>query len=177
VSDGGWANAQDGPVPVRRAAPLSSGEKHLTVVLALSPIGLALIVLIPIAALTGASFGEVVSAALVYGGLLGLAVGFVAVDRLQARQCPRCRTHPGRDAEVCAACGYDLEFRPRFACEERHRTYLDDDGPCQCGRRLRPLPIVRGVGREIVFMIKLGAGLLVFLLVIGVVLQVIERSA
>lgn len=177
MTDGDWVEARQGPAPVRRAAPLSFGEKRLTALLALAPIALALVVLTPIAAATGADAGEVVSAALVYGGLLGLAVGFVAVDRLQARQCPRCRSRPGRGSEVCATCGYDLEHRPRFACDERHRTYLDDDGTCACGGRLRPLPIVRGVGREIVFMVKLGAGLLVFLLAVGLVLQVVERNA
>jgi len=176
VTDGEWVEAQQGPTPVRRAAPLSFREKRLTGLLALAPIALALAVLAPIAAVTGADAGEVVSAALVYGGLLGLAVGFVAVDRLQARQCPRCRSRPERGSEVCTACGYDLEHRPRFACEERHHTYLDDDGDCSCGRPLRPLPIVHGVGREIVFMVKLGAGLLVFLLAVGLVLQVIERN-
>jgi hypothetical protein len=176
MTDGEWVGAHDGPVPVRRAAPLTAEEKRLTGLLALAPIGLALAVLVPIAAMVGANAGEVISAALVYGGLLGLAVGFVAVDRLQARQCPRCRSRPERGAEVCLTCGYDLEHRPRFACEERHLVYLDDDGSCECGRRLQPLPIVRGVGREIVFMIKLGAGLLIFLLVIGVVLQVVERN-
>lgn len=176
MSDGEWTGTHDGPAPVRRAAPLSTAEKCLAGVLSLAPIALALVILVPIAAVTGADAREVVSAALVYGGLLGLAVGFVAVDRLQARQCPRCRSRPARGLEVCDTCGYDLEYRPRFACAERHHAYLDDDGPCACGRRLQPLPVVRGVGREIVFMVKFGAGLLVFLLAVGLVLQLVERT-
>ena len=169
--DGRW-----GPVPVRRAAPLTGAEKRITATLSVLPIGLALIVLLPVSAFTGSSVPEVFSAALVYGGMLGVAVGFVVVDRLQSRQCPRCQSRPDPDVEVCAWCGYDLEHRPRFACEERHGVYLDDDGPCPCGGMLRPLPTARGIGPEIVVMLKLGAGLLVALMAIGFVLQLLERS-
>jgi hypothetical protein len=46
---------------------------------------------------------------------------------------------------ICAACGYDVRERPRFACSEGHRVAYEP-GMCDCGRRLlalRPVPVAR----------------------------------
>jgi hypothetical protein len=172
---GDGPDPDDGPVAVSRAAPLTGRERRRTLAAALAPILVAALVLTPIGVVRGSSVGEIVAAAIVYGGLLGLAAGFVAVDRFQARQCPRCRVRHERHAEVCPSCGYDLVHRPRFACDERHQVYLDP-GRCACGRRLQPLVVARGLGREVVFMLKLGGWLLAFLLGIGVLLQLLERA-
>lgn len=163
----------DGPVAARRAAPLTRRERLVVAGAGLVPVLLALVVLGVIAGPLGAGPGEVVAATFVYGGLLGLAVAFVAVDRLQARQCPRCQQRVGRQPASCPVCGYDLEARPRYACDERHRAYLDP-GRCECGRRLHQLARVRGLGRQVTFMLKLGGWLLALLLGIGVLLQVLE---
>ncbi|MCC5948480.1 MAG: hypothetical protein JJT89_08490 [Nitriliruptoraceae bacterium] len=163
------------PVAVSRAAPLSWRQKRLIGALAFAPVVLVAVLLTPVAIATDQGLGEVVVSALMFGGLLGLAVGFVATDRFQARQCPRCRMTGAKGAEVCAVCGYDLEHRPRFTCEVRHQVYLDP-GACACGRRLRPMRPVRGIGREIRVMMLLGGGLLVFLLLTGFVLQLIDRN-
>lgn len=164
------------PTRARRAAPLTRREKSWVAVSALAPIGVGLVILLPIARLTSITVTDAVGAAVVYGGLLGLAGGFVATDRLQARQCPRCRERGARGRAVCAVCGYDLEHRPRFACSERHLAYLDvdGDGRCECGRRLEPLPMPRGVGPQVVATLKIGAFLLAFLLAMGVLLNVLE---
>jgi hypothetical protein len=164
------------PTRARRAGPLTRRERSWVAAAAVAPIVLALGVLLPVALLTTVTATDVVSAAIVYGGLLGLAAGFVATDRLQARQCPRCsrRQPPGR--ATCPACGYDTTVRPRFACSERHLVYLDDegDGRCTCGRWLERLPEARGVGPQVVATLRVGALLLVFLLAMGVVLSVLE---
>lgn len=142
----------------------------------LAPVLLALLVLLPIGAATGAAVGEVVAATVVYGGLLGLTAGFLTVDRLQARRCPRCQLRTRRGDARCPACGYDLVERPRYACTERHLVRFDDEELCDCGRRLAPLPAARGIGREVTFMLKLGGWLLALLLGIGFALQLLERS-
>lgn len=170
-----WQEPDD-PVALSRAAPLTARERRLTGAIGFAPVGLAALVLTPIALVADAGLGDVVVASLVYGGLLGLAAAFVTVDRLQARQCPRCRRRRPRGAEVCTVCGYDLEHRPRFTCEVRHQVYLDP-GACACGRPLRPMQPVRGIGREVAFVLRIGAGLLVFLIATGLLLQLIERNA
>lgn len=167
----------DPPVPARRAAPLSRRHKAWVAIWAAAPIVATLVVLGPVALVTALTLTDVVGSALVYGGLLGLAAGFVATDRLQARQCARCRTsHPRRAAGRCEVCGYDLEERPRYACPDRHLLFLDDggDGRCPCGAWLEPLPTARGVGPQVVATLKIGAFLLLFLVVMGVVLNLLE---
>jgi hypothetical protein len=155
---------------------LTRAERRTVLVAALAPLALALLVLLPIGAMLGAGFGEVVAATVVYGGLLGLAAAFVTVDRLQARRCPRCDRRARRGEARCPGCDYDLVDRPRFACDEGHAIHLDDTELCGCGRRLEPLPPVRGVGREVAVSLKLGAWLLVLLVGIGLALRLIERS-
>jgi hypothetical protein len=164
------------PARARRAAPLTRREKAVVAGAAVAPVVATVVVLLPVALLTTITVADVAGAAVVYGGLLGLAAGFVATDRLQARQCPRCRDRHARGARVCAGCGYDLALRPRYACSERHLAYLDDagDGRCECGRWLEPLPSARGVGPQVVATLRIGAFLLVFLLLMGVVLNVLE---
>jgi ribosomal protein L40E len=172
----GGPEAAAGPTEARRSSPLTGREKRTVVLAALAPVAVAVVVLAPVAALTSITVGDVVGAAVVYGGLLGLAAGFVATDRLQARQCPRCGARHPRGDEACDTCGYDLLERPRYACEERHLVHLDrrGDGCCPCGRQLEPLPTPRGVGPQVVATLKIGGLLLVFLVTVGVVLNVVE---
>jgi ribosomal protein L40E len=155
---------------------LARDERRVVGLAALTPVVLALSVLLPIGAMTGAGVGEVLAATVVYGGLLGLAAAFVAVDRLQARHCPRCAARAARGAGRCRGCGYDLVERPRYACSERHELRFDDDELCACGRRCTRLPTARGIGREVAFALKLGAWLLALLVGIGIALQVLDRT-
>lgn len=158
----------------RRRDSLTSRERWVVVGAALVPVVLAALVLTVIAAVTAASAGDVVVASLVYGGLLGLASGFVAVDRMQARQCPRCTSRNLRGATACEDCGYDLQRRPRYACSERHAIHLQP-GMCDCGRRLQEQEVARGVGREVRFMLRAGGWLLAFLMLVGLALQFLAR--
>lgn len=172
----GGPEAAAGPTEARRASPLTGREKRTVASVAVAPVALAIVILAPVAALTPLTAGDVVGAAVVYGGLLGLAAGFVATDRLQARQCPRCGARHPRGEVACDACGYDLLARPRYACEERHLVHLDrrGDGRCPCGRELEPLPTPRGVGPQVVATLRIGGLLLLFLVTVGVVLNVVE---
>lgn len=153
-----------------RRARLTGSERWVVAGAALAPVALAAAVLAPIAVVTSASAGDVVGAALVYGGLLGLATGFVAVDRMQARQCPRCTTRNLRRATACEDCGYDLVRRPRYACTERHQIHLVP-GLCDCGRRVRELEVARGVGPEVRLVLRAGLWMLAFLVVVGLLLN------
>ena len=161
-------NPQASPDPARDR--LNTRERWTVAAAALAPVGLAVLVLVPIAVATSSSAVDVVVAAAVYGGLLGLATGFVAVDRMHARQCPRCTTRNLRRASACEDCGYDLERRPRYACSERHTIRLSS-GMCDCGRRVHELEVARGIGPEVRFMLRAGGWLLVFLLAVGLVLR------
>ncbi|MDX1659044.1 MAG: hypothetical protein R3343_09510 [Nitriliruptorales bacterium] len=162
----------DDPTLLRRE-PLTADERRRAALVGLTPIGIALLVLLPVALLGSASVVEAVVAAAVYGGLLGLAAGFVYVDRVQARQCPRCRRRRVRGEQTCDRCGYDLEGEPRFACPERHDVYVEP-GLCHCGRRLVALDPPRGIGGEITAMLKVGAWLLAFLVGVGLILQFVN---
>ena len=151
---------------------LTSNERRRVVYAALGPVLLAVLILAPVALVTGATAGDVAGAAVVYGGLLGLAAAFVAVDRLQARQCPACHRRQPRGTSLCD-CGYDVAARPRYACERRHAIYLED-GICDCGARLRRLETARGLGPQVVVTLRIGAYLLAFLVAVGLVLYFIE---
>lgn len=169
-----WAEP-DEPVRAgsRPRSPLTRRDRVFAALVTLGPVLLAGLVLMPLAILGPYGAPDVVSAALVYGGLFGLGAGFVFVDRVHARHCPRCGSAEPRGATACSRCRYDLVQRPRYACEERHATYLDP-GACACGQRLRRLPVARGVGRELVLSLKFGAGLLVVLLAVGLLLRYLE---
>lgn len=159
------------PVPRRaRRGPLQSRERLVVAVWAAVPIVVAALVLVPFAAGGRASAGDVVVAALVYGGLLALATGFVAHDRMQVRQCPRCTSRNERGVTTCASCGYDLEGRPRWRCAQRHEVTVEP-GMCSCGRRLQQVGPPRGVGPQVTAVLKAGAWMLAFLVAVGLVLQ------
>ncbi len=160
-----------GVTPYRRQ-PLTVRERWLVALAAVVPVPLAALVLLPFALLGPADAADVVAAALVYGGLLGLAGAVVTVDRAHAWRCPRCGRRGERGTSVCAVCGYDLVERPRYACDERHELSLAP-GQCPCGRRLQRLPAARGVGREILLMVAIGAGLLAFLVAVALVLRLV----
>ncbi len=161
------------PTPVARRRDALTGRERLVVAgSATAPVVVVMAVLGVIAVGGPASAADVVLAGLVYGGLLGAAAAFVAVDRMHARQCPRCGTRNLRGTVGCEDCAYDLVRRPRYACTERHAAYLDP-GLCDCGRRLTELPVARGIGREIGYILRAGAWVLAFLLLVGVTLQVI----
>jgi hypothetical protein len=151
---------------------LTSDERRRVLYAALGPVLLAVLVLTPVALVTGATAGDVAGAAAVYGGLLGLAAAFVVVDRLQARQCPACHRRQPRGTRRCD-CGYDVATRPRYACERRHAIYLED-GICDCGAPLRRLETARGVGPQVVVTLRIGAYLLAFLVAAGLVVILIE---
>jgi hypothetical protein len=151
---------------------LTSDERRRVAYAALGPVLLAVVVLTPVALVTGATAGDVAGGAVVYGGMLGLAAAFVAVDRLQARQCPACHRRQARGARRCD-CGYDVAARPRYACERRHAIYLED-GICGCGAPLRRLKTARGVGPQVVVALRIGAYLLAFLVVVGLAIYLIE---
>lgn len=164
------ADTTPAPAVLHRRPPLTPSERRRALLTGLLPVPLAAVLLAPFAIWGPARAGEVVGAAIVYGGLLGLAAGFVYVDRVHARQCPRCGVRSPRGTATCPGCAYDLAERPRYACDHRHVVYLEA-GLCDCGRRLQPLPVARGVGREITLMLKIGAWLLAFLLGMGFLLQ------
>lgn len=154
----------------RARTPLSSRERRTVAWIAAAPVILVVAVLGPFALFGSLAWSEVVWGGVVYGGLMALAAGFVTVDRLQARRCPRCGAVGGRGVDVCASCSYDLAAAPRWACEERHEVCLDP-GVCTCGRRLEAMPAARGIGVEVRWSLKIGAWLLAFLMIMGVLLS------
>jgi hypothetical protein len=80
----------------------------------------------------------------IFGGLAALSAGVLAWELAAQRVCPRCGFENAAVA-ACAACGYDVRERPRFACSEGHRVAYEP-GMCDCGRRLlalRPVPVAR----------------------------------
>jgi hypothetical protein len=167
----GDASRPDAPRALGPRPRLETLERRRVLGWAALPVVLAVVVLAPFAVTGRASVGDVLGAALVYGGLLGLAAGFVAVDRAHARMCPGCGTRNAAGTPRCPGCGYDLVERPRYVCEERHTVHLEP-GLCACGRRLQRLPAVRGIGPEVVFVLKVGGWLLAFLVGVGLLLRV-----
>lgn len=170
------AEHEEGPTPVRRAAPLSRLERRRVAVVAGAPVVGTFLFLLPVALTTTVTFADVAGAAVVLGGLVGLVAAAVAVDRAQARRCPRCQAPRDGDADRCSRCGYDLDARPRYACRERHLTYLDTDGDgrCRCGQPLEPLPTARGVRAQVVAVARITGLLVGFLSLAGVVLNLLE---
>lgn len=170
---GGTSAPADGPRRPGRG-PLTTRERWLVAAWAAAPIVLAALVLAPFVATGSASVVEWAAAALVYGGLVALASGFVAHDRLQARQCPRCTARSRRGVAACPACGYDLAERPRWRCPDRHEVYVEP-GMCPCGRRLVRVAPPRGIGREVAAVLRAGAWMLAFLVAVGLALQWLAR--
>lgn len=171
MDEDGARRPDGGPAALRRE-PLTSAERRRVLAVGLAPVGLAGVVLSIVALFGPASIADALVAAVVYGGLLGLAAGFVYVDRLHARQCPRCTRRRRRGETTCGRCGYDLETEPRYACPERHQVYVEP-GLCGCGRRLVELPTPRGIGPEVVTALKVGAWLFAFLIGVGIVLRMV----
>lgn len=163
------------PAAIHRRPPLTRGQRLRALVAGLAPIALVAVSLSPFALVGAADTADVLGASFVYGGLLGLAAGFVYVDRVHARQCPRCGRRSSRQATGCSGCGYDLVERPRYACTERHAVYLDP-GLCDCGRRLQQLEVAHGLGRELAFMLKLALWLLAFFVGVGLLLPLVARG-
>lgn len=161
----------DVPRRLRRArTPLTPRERRIVAWVSAAPIIVAAVILTPLAMFGSLAWNEVVWGSLVYGGLLALAGGFVTVDRLQSRRCPRCGSVAVSTVTVCPDCAYDQATAPRWACEERHEVYLDP-GVCACGRRLEPMPPIRGMAAEVRWSLKIGAWLLAFLMIMGVILS------
>jgi hypothetical protein len=80
----------------------------------------------------------------IFGGLAALSAGVLAWELASLRVCPRCG-YENTAGAACAACGYDVRGRPRFACSEGHQVAFEP-GMCDCGRRLlalRPVPVAR----------------------------------
>ncbi len=164
------ATATAEPRIVLRPGPLEGAERRRVAIAAVAPVALVFVLFLPFVIWGAATLGAVAGGALVYGGMLALAAGFVMADREQGRQCPACLHRNPRKAPNCDGCSYDLAARPRFACQERHRVHLDP-GMCACGRRLQQLPGSGGIGREIAVILKVGAWLLAFLVGMGLLFQ------
>jgi hypothetical protein len=125
--------------PGRRPAAVRSTLTAVGVALAASAVGS---VLFTVALHDSVGSGLVTFA--VFGGLAALSAGVLAWEWASQRVCPRCG-YENSAVAACAACGYDVRERPRFACSEGHRVAFEP-GMCDCGRRLlalRPVPVAR----------------------------------
>jgi hypothetical protein len=125
--------------PGRRPAAVRSTLTAIGVALAMSAVGSALFTV----ALHDTVGSGLVTFA-IFGGLAALSSGVLAWEWAGPRGCPRCGFENSAVA-ACAACGYDVRERPRFACSEGHRVAYEP-GMCDCGRRLlalRPVPVAR----------------------------------
>ena len=127
------------PSPGRRPAAVRSTLTAVGVALAASALGSALFTV----ALDDTVGSGLITFA-IFGGLAALSAGVLAWELASMRRCPRCGFENAVLA-ACAACGYDVRGRPRFACSEGHRVAFEP-GLCDCGRRLlalRPVPVAR----------------------------------
>jgi len=125
--------------PGRRPAAVRSTVTAVAVALAASAVASALFTV----ALHDTVGSGLVTFA-IFGGLAALTAGVLAWELASQRVCPRCGFENATMA-ACAACGYDVRERPRFACSEGHRVAYEP-GMCDCGRRLlalRPVPVAR----------------------------------
>jgi hypothetical protein len=125
--------------PGRRPAALRSTLTAVGVALAASALASAMFTM----ALRD-SFGSGLVTFAIFGSLAALSAGVLAWELASLRVCPRCG-HENAATAACAACGYDVRGRPRFACTEGHRVAFEP-GMCDCGRRLlvlRPVPVAR----------------------------------
>ena len=125
--------------PGRRPAAVRSTLTAVAVALVASAVGSALFTV----ALHDSLGSGLVTFAM-FGGLAALSAGVLAWELASLRVCPRCGFENSAMAS-CAACGYDVRERPRFACSEGHRVAYEP-GMCDCGRRLlalRPVPMAK----------------------------------
>ena len=113
--------------------PLVGREWRLVAWAAVAPVLLTALVVSPLAVTGRWTWGEVVWSAVVFGGLLSLAAGFVVVDRLQALRCIACGRVNLSSARVPTVA--TTWPRCRWRREERHGVFIDP-GLCDCGRRL-----------------------------------------
>jgi hypothetical protein len=131
--------------PGRRPAAVRSTLTAVGVALAASAAGS---VLFTVALHDSVGSGLVTFA--IFGGLAALSAGVLAWEWASQRVCPRCG-YENSALAACAACGYDVRERPRFACSEGHRVAFEP-GLCDCGRRLlalRPVPVARHAMRAV----------------------------
>lgn len=175
MDDGGGSSGYQGPLS---AAPhqdptLTGRERRIAAAIAVGCVALAALAGVPVVVSTGVDRGEALWSGLVYGALLASAAVVVYIDRLYARQCPRCgHRHHDRGAVACLVCGYDLARRPCYACPESHGVYLDP-GRCECGRRLQR--VAEAVLLEGQFTARyLGVWIFAFLVCMSILLQFVE---
>lgn len=151
--------------------PLTVRERRTAAAIAVSCVVLAGPVGVPMTVSPAAGRGAALWSGLVYGALLASAAVVVYVDRLYARQCPRCcERHHDRGAVTCLRCGYDLVARPRYACPESHAVHLEP-GRCDCGVRLQRVAQAVMFGELVAAGRRFGAWLPALLLSIGMLLQ------
>jgi hypothetical protein len=103
----------------------------------------------------------------IFAALFGGTAWFVGHEVATYRRCPRCGCQQTGRPGTCPECGYDVAERPRYACSEGHGSY--EPGLCDCGRRLaayEPPDVASRVRRMVWF----GAGLLVVLVAVGLLL-------
>ena len=152
---------------------LTPAERRRAWLLGLAPPSVAAVVLLVLARSGRATWGDVIVGVVFYGGLLGLVAAVVGHERMQTAHCPRCdATGPVR-RPVCDACGYDLDERPMYRCDQRHRRHVEP-GLCHCGRRLHRLERIRGLDNEIKRTLWAGAWIGAFLLGVFLLLPYVD---
>lgn len=172
MNDQGGTHGYEPPVPAvpRRNPSLTARERWTAAAIGVGCVVLAGLAGVPVAVSTGGGRAEVLWSGLVYGALLASAAVVVYVDRLYARQCPRCGDRYDRGVVACPRCGYDLVARPRYTCPEAHTVYLDP-GRCECGWQLQRIAQAVVLDRQVAAVLRLGVWLLAGLLSIGILLR------
>jgi ribosomal protein L37E len=102
-----------------------------------------------------------------FGALFGGTAWVLGHEVATYRRCPRCGTQQTARPGACPDCGYDVAGRPRYVCTEGHLAL--EPGLCDCGRRRQPY-VPPDVGGRVKRMVWFGAGLLVVLLAVGLLL-------
>lgn len=163
---------QDDAAPIAVQPILTARERRGMWALGLAPPVVAAGLLGTLAVLGRASVADVAVGVVLYGGLLGLAGAVVLHERLVGRHCPRCDATGPRSRPTCDDCGYDLDERPLWRCEQRHRAHVTA-GTCHCGRRLQRVERIRGIDRELKRTLWAGAWVAAFLLGMVVLLPLV----
>jgi hypothetical protein len=159
----GTVGQQEGAAPLAVQPSLTTGERRVVRTVGLLPPVVAAVLFGVLAVQGRATLGDVAVAVVLYGGLLGLTAAVVLHERFQGRHCPRCDATGPRDRPTCGDCGYDLDERPLWRCDQRHRAHVEP-GLCHCGRRLHRVEPIRGVDREVRRTLWAGAWIAAFLL-------------